>query len=317
MAQIWLAFLLDGVLGDPDRFPHPVRIIGRYISLVERRVRELRLGKFGLGIAGAVLTVSTVTLAYGAVWGILFCCKQIHPWLFPLVNVLIMWTCIASRCLQQEALRIFELLEKSDLTRAREQLSLIVGRDTANLSEDGIVRGAIETVAENTSDGVIAPLFYMFLGGAPLAMAYKAVNTLDSMVGYKKDFYADFGWSAARLDDLANFIPARITGGLLLLSTLPLRLDFRNCLRILRRDRNNHASPNSGYPEAAVAGALRIRLGGASSYFGKTVVKPSIGDADTGLNRNQIGIATRMMYVAAVLALGFFSMFFSGLRGWL
>jgi adenosylcobinamide-phosphate synthase len=317
MDGIWLAFLLDGVLGDPDWFPHPVRIIGRYISLFERRVRELQPGKRGLRTAGAVLTVSTVAFAYGAVWGVLFCCKQVNPWLFSIVNVLIMWTCIAPRCLCEEALRIFKLLAQSDLTRAREQLSLIVGRDTANLAEDGIVRGVIETVAENTSDGVIAPLFYLFLGGAPLAMAYKAVNTLDSMVGYKKDFYADFGWSAARLDDLANFIPARLTAGLLLLSTLPLRLDFENCLRILRRDRNNHASPNSGYPEAAVAGALRIRLGGPSSYFGKIVVKPFIGDADTGLNRNQIVTTTRMMYTAAVLALGFFSVIFPGLRGWL
>jgi adenosylcobinamide-phosphate synthase len=315
MVGIWMAFLVDGLLGDPGWFPHPVRIIGRYIGFFERRVRKFQLGKSSLRIAGAVLTVSTVVCAYGAAWGVLFCCKQVNPWLFLIVNVLIMWTCIAPRCLQQEALQIFNLLEDSNLTRAREYLALIVGRDTEKLDENGIVRAVIETVAENTSDGVIAPLFYLFLGGAPLAMAYKAVNTLDSMVGYRKDFYADFGWSAARLDDLANFIPARITAGLLLLSTLPLRLDFGNCLRIIRRDRLKHASPNSGYPEAAVAGALRIQLGGPSSYFGKTVVKPAIGDAGTGLRRNQIVTTTRMMYAAAILALGFFTVIFPGLRG--
>lgn len=315
MVGIWIAFLLDGLLGDPGWFPHPVRIIGRYIGLFERRVRKFQLGKSSLRIAGAVLTVSTVVCAYGAVRGVLFCCKQLNPWLFAIVNVLIMWTCIAPRCLQQDALQIFNLLEESNLTRARENLALIVGRDTEKLDENGIVRAVIETVAENTSDGVIAPLFYLFLGGAPLAMAYKAVNTLDSMVGYRKDFYADFGWISAKADDLANFIPARITAGLLLLSTLPLRLDFGNCLRIIRRDRNNHASPNSGYPEAAVAGALRIQLGGPGSYFGKTVVKPVIGDAGTGLDRNQIVTTTRMMYAAAILALGFFTVIFPGLRG--
>jgi adenosylcobinamide-phosphate synthase len=317
MGGIWLAFLLDWVLGDPDWLPHPVRIIGKYIGLFEEQVRKMQLGKTGLRMAGVILTVSTVTFASLTVWGVLFICNRVNPWLFQAVNILILWTCIAPRCLQQEALKIYRMLENADLTRAREQLSRIVGRDTENLAEDGIIRGVIETVAENTSDGVIAPLFYMFLGGAPLAMAYKAINTLDSMIGYKQDFYNDFGWSAARTDDLANYIPARITAGLLLCATLPLRLDFGNCLRIIRRDRRNHSSPNSAYPEAAVAGALQIRLGGTNSYFGKPVVKPTIGDALTGLNREQIITATRLMYGAAIVGLTFFSGAVLSLRGWL
>lgn len=307
MTAIWLAFLTDALIGDPQWLPHPVRLIGGYITGFDRRVRTWHLGPLGLRIAGSVLTLSTVVLAYVTVWGILAFCREVHAGLAMAVNLIFLWTCLSPRCLQQEASRIAALLQRGELDQARLQLAYIVGRDTAALDEGEIVRAVVETVAENTSDGVIAPLLYMFIGGAPLAMAYKAINTLDSMVGYKKDYYCDFGWCSARTDDTANFIPARLSAGVLWLAAVLLRLDWWNCAVMIRRDRHNHASPNSAYPEAAVAGALGVQLGGTNSYFGQPVVKPTIGDARVGLKREHISLTNRMMYTASGLALGLFS----------
>lgn len=307
MVAIWLAFLMDALAGDPYWFPHPVRLIGGYIAYWDRWVQNRRLGPTGLRVAGIFLTVTTVVGAAVTVWGILALCRQVHPGLEMAVNSLFLWTCLSPRCLQQEAAKIAGLLRRGELESARRQLSYIVGRDTMALDESGIVRAVVETVAENTSDGVIAPLCYMFIGGAPLAMAYKAINTLDSMVGYRKGHYCDFGWSSARTDDLANFIPARLSAGVLWLAAVVLALDWRNCARVIRRDRRNHASPNSAYPEAAVAGALGVQLGGTNSYFGQPLEKPTIGTAGVLLNREHIGAANRMMYTASLLALAILS----------
>jgi adenosylcobinamide-phosphate synthase len=315
MMSVWIAFLLDLLLGDPKWFPHPVRLIGKYIAGLERQARRRRFGPTGLRIGGMCLTVTTVGFAYLAVWGILRWCAQVNGWLYQAVNIVFLWTCIAPRCLQQEAARIAQLLRKGKIAVARQQLAMIVGRDTEKLDESGIVRAVVETVAENSSDGVIAPLFYMFIGGAPLAMAYKAVNTLDSMVGYQKEFYQEFGWCSAKTDDLANLVPARLTAGLLWLAAWLLRLNYQNCARIIRRDRRNHASPNSAYPEAAVAGALGVRLGGANYYFGSLVVKPTIGDPLVGLQSGQIRLANRLMYGAAGLGMVLFSGMTILLRG--
>lgn len=311
-----MAFLLDLVAGDPQWFPHPVRLLGQYIHGFEHLVRRRRLGPTGWRISGIVLTVTTVGLAYLAVWGILRGCAAVHSGLAQAVNIVFLWTCLAPRCLQQEAARIARTLRTGNLTLARQQLALIVGRDTAPLDESGIVRAVVETVAENTSDGVIAPLFYMCLGGAPLAMAYKAVNTLDSMVGYRKEFYREFGWCAAKTDDAVNYLPARLTAGLLWLAAGLLRLDFKNCARIIRRDRRNHLSPNSAYPEAAVAGALGVRLGGANYYFGKLVTKPLIGDGLVPLRPDQISLTNRLMYGATVIGLALGSGIDLLIRGW-
>jgi adenosylcobinamide-phosphate synthase len=316
MIGIWLAFGLDLLLGDPQWFPHPVRLIGKYISGFEQLVRRLRLNHTGLRLAGVSLTVTAVGLAYLVVWAALQWGLKMNWWIYQGINILLLWTCIAPRCLRQEALRIAHSLRTGQLVLARRQLALIVGRDTDKLDESGIVRAVVETVAENTSDGVIAPLFYMFIGGAPLAMAYKAINTLDSMVGYKKAFYRNFGWCAAKTDDLANWIPARLTAGLIWLAAWLLKLDYQNCVRIIRRDRRNHVSPNAAYPEAAMAGALGVRLGGANYYFGKLMVKPTIGDSLVPLHTDQIRMATRLLYGATYLAMVTFSGVSLGWSGW-
>jgi adenosylcobinamide-phosphate synthase len=307
MISIWIALLVDFCWGDPRWFPHPVRLIGKYITGFERQVRRRGLGASGLRIWGAVLTVTTVGLAYLTVWEILTWSVRLNCWVHQVVNIIFLWTCLAPKSLGREAARIGRTLQTGNLKLAREQLAMIVGRDTAQLDQTGIIRAVVETVAENTSDGVIAPLFYMFLGGAPLAMAYKAVNTLDSMVGYKKDFYREFGWCSARIDDLANLVPARLTAGLFWLSAWLLRLNYQNCARIIRRDRRKHESPNSAYPEAAVAGALGVSLGGANYYFGNLVEKPTLGEPLAALQIEHIWLTCRLMYGVTGLGMLFFS----------
>lgn len=301
MLSIYAAFFLDFLFGDPYWFPHPVRLIGNYIIGFEKSIRKFIKSRAGLKAAGVILTLTTVFISYFSFYYILIFAKGINNYLYVVLNIVLMYFCIAPKCLSKEGMNIYNYLKKDDIKGAREQLSYIVGRDTNNLNESEIVRATVETVAENTSDGVIAPLFYMFIGGAPLAFAYKAINTLDSMVGYKNDKYMDFGYFSAKLDDLVNLVPARISAIMLIFSSLFLGLDYKKSLYILKRDRKNHSSPNSGYPEAAVAGALGVRLGGANSYFGKIVEKPYIGDANRCLYRDDIIKTNKMMYVSSIL----------------
>jgi len=305
MGSIWAAFLLDLVAGDPYWFPHPVRFIGKYVSLVERLVRKLTVSPVGLKIGGVFLTFSTVTMAWFLPVLVLKVFQEINYGLFVFGGVVLMWTCLAAKCLQQESMKIFQALDEGNLIKARMLLSHIVGRDTRELTKSEVIKATVETVVENTSDGIIAPLFYMLIGGAPLALAYKAVNTMDSMVGYKNEKYYYFGWSSARLDDAANYLPARITGIFLVLAAFFLRLDYRAGWRILLRDRRNHTSPNCGYPEAAAAGALGIQLGGTHIYFNQKIVKPTIGDDCRPADPNDIKRAVKMMYIATVLMLIF------------
>ncbi len=307
MLSIWAAFMMDLVLGDPASLPHPVRLIGAYISAFEKHMRRFAKSELGTKAIGVLLLITTVGLAYLLPLYALKLAARVNPYLYLIVNVLLMYTCIAARCLSNEGNRIYMVLKEGDLEKSRKLLSMIVGRDTGSLDESGITRGAVETVAENTSDGVIAPLFYMFLGGAPLAMAYKAVNTLDSMVGYKNDRYLYFGWASARFDDIANYLPARLTGILMVLASIFLKLDYKKSIQILARDSRNHSSPNSGFPEAAAAGALGVQLGGTNHYFGKPVEKPTIGEALRPLDRNDIKAVIRLMYTTAILALSLFS----------
>ncbi len=309
MFSIYAAYILDFLVGDPPSLPHPVRLMGSYISFFEGHVNKPERSSGSRLAAGVLLLVTTAGLSYLAAWSILKLTAIIHPWLYHVVNIYLMYSCIAARCLSDEGMRIYRALKKGDMEAGRKLLSMIVGRDTANLDESGITRGAVETVAENTSDGVIAPLFYMFLGGAPLAMAYKAVNTLDSMVGYKNDRYLYFGRVSARFDDVANFIPARITGVLMAAAAFLLRLDFRGSLKMLARDSRNHSSPNSGFPEAAAAGALGVQLGGTNHYFGRPVEKPVIGDSRRPLEGRDISSTINLMYISSVLALMIFSIF--------
>lgn len=247
-----------------------------------------------------VLTVGvTITLVALLLTG----AYAINQYLGLLVTIILSWSCLAARSLHSESGLVARALDAGDLPLSRKQLSFIVGRDTEGLEEAEIWRGAVETVAENTSDGVIAPLLFLMLGGPVLGLAYKAVNTLDSMVGYRNEKYLLFGRASARSDDLLNFIPARLTGILMVLVSTFMKLNMRASWRIMRRDGRNHSSPNSGFPEAAAAGALGVQLGGTNFYFGTPVEKPTIGDPVHGLDRSAWQGAVRLMYGAELLLL--------------
>lgn len=292
------ALVLDWLFGDPRWLPHPVVGIGRLIAALEKLLRRL---PFPERWSGVLLLIATVGLTYGASRALLAGAFRLHPAAGLLVSALLGWSCLAARSLHGESQRVAEALARDDLPAARRFLSYIVGRDTAELAEPEIWRGTVETVAENTSDGVIAPLLFLMLGGPALALAYKAVNTLDSMVGYKNDRYRLFGWASARFDDLANLVPARVTGLLMVLVAPVVGLSGPGALRIMLRDGRNHSSPNSGIPEAAAAGALGVRLGGTNSYFGKPVEKPTIGDPDRPLSQAAYRGVVRLMYGAELL----------------
>ncbi len=294
------AVLLDLLLGDPRRLPHPVVGIGRLISSLEKVLRRLVRNEQAGGVLLLVLVVGTTCLAALL---LLKGAYAIRPYIGLAVSVWLSWTCLAARSLHQESKLVADRLSAGDLEGARHFLSRIVGRDTDGLSEPDIWRALVETVAENTSDGVIAPLFYLMLGGPALGLAYKAVNTLDSMVGYKNERYLRFGRASARFDDLANWLPARITG-LLMAAVAPLiGLSGKEAFRMMLRDGRNHSSPNSGLPEAATAGALGVRLGGTNRYFGKPVEKPTIGDPRRDLSLASYRGTIRLMYGAMALML--------------
>nr|WP_246551679.1 adenosylcobinamide-phosphate synthase CbiB [Geobacter hydrogenophilus] len=294
------AVLLDLLFGDPRWLPHPVVAIGKLIAVLEKLLRRLVTNE---RVGGVLLLLLVVGITAGAAWSLVNGAALIHPVAGAVVSAILGWTCLAARSLHGESRLVADALMKGDLPEARRYLSYIVGRDTAELPEPEIWRGAVETVAENTSDGVIAPLLFLMVGGAPLALAYKAVNTLDSMVGYKNERYLRFGWAAARFDDLANLAPARLTGLLMALAASLVGLSGINAWRIMLRDGRNHSSPNSGIPEAAAAGALGVRLGGTNVYFGKPVAKPTIGDPLNPLDSAAWRGAVRLMYGAEGLLL--------------
>jgi len=292
---ILAAVFLDWLLGDPRWLPHPVVGIGRLIAFLERWLRRL-VGNERLG--GAFLLLITVAVTYGSALLLMHWAYAIRPYVGLAVAVFLSFACLAARSLHRESRIVADALTLGDLPEARRLLARIVGRDTDHLAEPEIWRALVETVSENSSDGVIAPLLFLMLGGPPLALAYKAVNTLDSMVGYRNERYLCFGWASARFDDLANYVPARLTG-LLMVVTAPLAgLSGRNAWRIMCRDGRNHASPNSGIPEAAAAGALGVQLGGTNSYFGVPVAKPTIGEALDPLAMGAYRGAVRLMYGA-------------------
>lgn len=300
-AYILLALMVDLLLGDPEWIYHPVRGIGLFISNAEKRIRVRKTSPLGLRLWGLLLWTITVSATFIAVYGLLLIAARIHPFLVILLQILLIWLGLAARSLERESGKVIAPLQRGNLPEARKRLSYIVGRDTESLGQEGIIRAAVETVAENTSDGVIAPLFYAFLGGAPLLWVYKAVNTLDSMVGYKDEKYGDLGYVSAKMDDLMNYIPARLTALFLILSSLLPGYSFRGSLRIWIRDRRNHKSPNSAHPEAAAAGALGIQLGGDAIYAGKITRKPFIGDAKRLPQVEDIGRVHQLMYSATLL----------------
>ncbi len=302
-----LGFCLDLLLGDPRWAPHPVRAIGALIAGLERSLRRLfPKSPAGETAAGVVLVVLTLCVPTGLTVLALEVCRRVSIWLAFGVEVLLCYQLLAMRSLRTESGEVYEALKVGDLAEARRSVSMIVGRDTDRLDACGVAKAAVETVAENTSDGVIAPLIFMALGGAPLGMFYKAANTMDSMVGYKNSQYLYFGRAAARLDDLLNLLPARIAGVLMCLGAVLCGYDGRGAWKIFLRDRKNHKSPNSAHTEAACAGALGVRLAGSSYYFGRLVEKPTIGDDLRPVEPLDILRAGRLMYATAFLALLFF-----------
>ncbi|VYU75399.1 cobalamin biosynthesis protein [Metakosakonia massiliensis] len=311
----FVAGFLDRLLGDPPHWPHPIRWIGALITLTQRAVRRVCRTDTALRIGGGVMWLVVVGATWGAAWGVLALANAIHPWLGWCIEVWMIYTLLAARSLADAAREVERALRHGTLAESREKLSWIVGRDTRDLQPPQITRAVVETMAENSVDGVIAPLFFLLLGGAPLAMAYKAVNTLDSMVGYKNEKYRAIGMVSARLDDVANFIPARLSWLLLTVAAWLCRLDAAAALRIGWRDRYNHSSPNCAWPEATVAGALGVRLGGPNDYFGQRVEKPWIGDDKRAIHVDDITQTIRLMWTASTLALALFAIVHVSLAG--
>ncbi|MDF7681825.1 adenosylcobinamide-phosphate synthase CbiB [Enterobacteriaceae bacterium ESL0689] len=303
-----IGWILDFIIGDPQNWPHPVRWMGNLITLLQRIVRRYCHSDTALRIGGGVMWLIVVGGSWAVASGVLLLARAINPWLAWVVEIWMIFTLLAGRSLAQAAQDVATPLRAGDISASRQKLSWIVGRDTSQLQADQINRAVVETVAENTVDGIIAPLFFLMLGGAPLAMAYKAVNTLDSMVGYKYEKYRAIGMVSARMDDVANYIPARLSGLLLVIAAFLCCQQGREALRIGWRDRYNHSSPNCGWAEAPVAGALGIRLGGPNYYFGECVQKPWMGDAQRAITIDDIPQTIRLMWVASLLALALFLM---------
>ncbi|MTI46589.1 adenosylcobinamide-phosphate synthase CbiB [Sporosalibacterium faouarense] len=299
-----IAVLLDFFLGDPQRWPHPIRYIGWMIKKYEGMIRKQKI--VDLKVGGFLLIFLSLVTVFIVIALILFVTNFIHPIIKDIVLVYLTYTALAAKCLAVETKKVYKALEKENVHLGRKMLSYLVGRDTTQLTKEETVRGAVETVAENTVDGVLAPIFYFVIGiflGMPLQMIfiYKTINTLDSMVGYIHEKYRDIGFASAKIDDIANFVPARIGSLCMLLGGLVLGFDIKTGFKILIRDRKNHKSPNCGYPEAAVAGLLRIQLGGTNTYFGETIYKPTIGDPIEDLKPQKILETIRVMYASEII----------------
>lgn len=294
-------FLLDCLLGDPYSLPHPIRLIGRLISALEKWVRKTFENHLVSG--GAVLTVIVLILSTAVPLALLILCYRVNVWLGAAVESVLCYYMLAARCLRDESMKVHRAFLENDTEKARRAVSMIVGRDTKPLDKNGIIRAAVETVAENTSDGVTAPMLYMSIGGAVLGFFYKAANTMDSMIGYTNEKYLQIGRFAAKLDDVLNFIPSRLTALLMIFSAGIMRMDIKNAWKIWRRDRRKHASPNSAQTEAVCAGALDLRLAGDAYYFGELHKKPFIGDDIREIENEDIHRANRLMYCTSVLML--------------
>ncbi|MCR4696524.1 MAG: adenosylcobinamide-phosphate synthase CbiB [Lachnospiraceae bacterium] len=306
-----LGFFLDLIVGDPHWLYHPVRIIGALISLLEKiflgdKKKETDTKDINKKIVAGLLTVIIVLTLTLIICSLLVVGAYfINIYLGLFIEVIMTYFILATKSLKVESMKVYKALEKSTLEDARKAVSMIVGRDTENLSEEGVVKAAVETVAENTSDGVIAPMIFTCIGGPILGFIYKAVNTMDSMIGYKNDRFLYFGRVAAKFDDIVNFIPARISALLMILASLlgGKNYSFRNAIKIFKRDRFNHASPNSAQTESVCAGALSVRLAGDASYFGKVVKKPYIGDDIRSIERDDIKRICRLMYITAFICM--------------
>ena len=300
---VFLGFMADCIFGDPVYRFHPVRIMGKFISTWEKFSKNGRQNKAVSFVSGAFLSLLLVAVCFMLPFVLLCCLYRLHIAAGLIAEALFCYQIFAAKALKAESMRVYRELAKGDILQARIYLSYIVGRDTENLNAEQISKAAVETVAENLSDGVIAPMLYMFIGGAPLGFAYKAVSTLDSMIGYNNEKYAFFGKFAARADDIVNFLPSRISAILMILAAFVCRLDVKQAWKIFMRDRYNHKSPNSAQTEAVCAGALGISLSGDNYYKGVLVQKPVIGDALRPAEKEDIKVANKLMYATAWIAL--------------
>lgn len=304
VAAVAAGFLLDALLGDPRRIPHPIVAMGNAIAWLEPRLRAAFPDTpSGARRAGVVLVAVLCAGSFGATWCLIAVAGLVHPLLGFAVETWLCYQALAACELRRQSMRVVRELTREGLPAARRAVGMIVGRDTEALDERGVLKAAVETVAENTADGVVGPLVYLIVGGAPLGMLYKAVNTMDSMVGYKNERYLDFGRAAARVDDVLGFIPARLAALCMIAAAPAAGLSAKGAWRIWRRDRFNHASPNSAQTESAMAGALGVELAGSAVYFGKLVEKPTMGDATRSIEREDVRRANRLMVLASALSL--------------
>ncbi len=306
IAALAVGYVLDLIVGDPHWLPHPIRLIGRLISLGESLTRRaFPKTKKGELAAGGVLCFVVLVVCWGGTALLLWGAYWLNTWLGFSLEAVLCFYALATKSLRVESMKVYLPLKEGRLEDARTAVSMIVGRDTQRLDSTGVAKAAVETVAENTSDGVIAPLFYLVLGGAPLGYLYKGINTMDSMIGYKNDCYLYFGRVAARLDDIANFLPSRLSALLMLLASMITGFDWKNGWKIFKRDRFNHKSPNSAQTEAVCAGVLQVQLAGSSYYFGKLVEKPTIGDKLRAVVPEDIPRANRLLYGTSILGFSF------------
>ena len=307
---IIIAFALDCIIGDPQNPFHPIRIIGGGIAFGIKLYKKFKVKSHALQfIMGTALSLIIICLSFALTWQITRGLYAVNFWLGLITEAVICYFLIAPKALKTESMKVCRSLEAGDIEDARKNLSYIVGRDTKNLSKPEIVKAAVETVAENLSDGVIAPLIFIFIGGAPLGMAYKAVNTLDSMIGYRNEDFEFFGKFAARFDDVVNFIPARISAVFMIAGSFIIGADTAGAIRVYKRDRRNHKSPNAAQTESVCAGALGLCLGGDSVYKGQLVHKPTIGDDVNEPEPNHIAAANHLMYAATIIAVFLLSVF--------
>ena len=292
-----MALLLDRLIGDPPWLPHPVGWMGKWIAFVERKLNRPPTAKAAQRVRGCLLTLSTVGWAGGASWGLLWLVHTVSPWLAVALNVTLVWTTIAWKGLVEAGHRVYQKLQAHGIEAARAEVGMIVGRDTQNLSEPEVVRATVETLAENIVDAIVAPVFFACIGGAPFALFYRAANTLDSMVGYKNERFRDFGWCSARLDDVLNYIPARLTLWLLWVGLWLLKMNPVRAYQTMRQDARKHPSPNSGIPESMVAGALGVQLGGTNFYGGQPSFRAVMGRSLRPLEGRDILRVERVVHV--------------------
>ena len=304
LVALVMGYILDLIFGDPYWMPHPVRFIGNLISILEKVIRRfMPKTKRGEYIGGIILTVMVVSISMVIPLVIILMAKSINTYLALTVETFMCYQILATKSLKVESMKVYDELAKNDLPSARKAVSMIVGRDTKDLTFSGVAKAAVETVAENPSDGIIAPMIFIAIGGAPMGFFYKAINTMDSMVGYKNEKYMNFGRFAAKLDDVVNYLPARISAYQMILSSFFLRYDYKNAFKIYKRDRYNHASPNSAQTESVCAGALDIQLAGNAYYFGKLYEKPTIGDNIREINYDDIKKANRLLYCTSFISI--------------